>query len=46
MTTPATWLRCYRCWSQNLVAQVQYEGRLKVDPQTGEANDAVEESPH
>jgi hypothetical protein len=42
--TPATWLRCYRCWSQNLEAQVHYEGTLKVNPETGEANEAVEET--
>jgi hypothetical protein len=43
MTTPASWLRCYRCWSQNLEAQVHYEARLKVSPNTGEANEALEE---
>ena len=37
------WLRCYRCWSQNLEVQLHYEGILKVDPQTGEAVDPVEE---
>ena len=35
--TSASWLRCYRCWSQNLEVQVHYEGVLKVDPDTGEA---------
>ena len=41
--TAASWLRCYRCWSQNLEVQVHYEGVLKVDPETGEAIDPVEE---
>jgi hypothetical protein len=27
MTTPASWLRCYRCWSQNLEVQVHLRGR-------------------
>ena len=44
MTTAASWLRCYRCWSQNLEAQVHYEGALKVDAQTGEARDPDEET--
>ena len=35
MTTPASWLRCYRCWSQSLEVQVHYERALKVDPETG-----------
>src|SRR2546421_12917436 len=41
--TAASWLRCYRCWSQNLEVQVHYEGVLKVDPETGEAVGPVEE---
>jgi hypothetical protein len=44
MTTPASWLRCYRCWSQNLEVQVHYEGALKVDAETGEALDPDEET--
>jgi hypothetical protein len=35
--TQASWLRCYRCWSQNLEVQLHYEGILKVDADTGEA---------
>ena len=42
--TNASWLRCYRCWSQNLEAQVHYEGVLKVDPETGDAMEPVEEA--
>ena len=37
------WLRCYRCWSQRLEAQVHYDAILKVDQETGEAADRVEE---
>ncbi len=39
----AAWLRCYRCWSQRLEAQVHYDAILKVDPASGEAADRVEE---
>ena len=41
--TRSSWLRCYRCWSQNLEVQLHYEGILKVDPGSGEAVDPVEE---
>ena len=41
-TAPA-WLRCYRCWSQDLEVQVHYEGIHKIDPQTGERADVVDE---
>ncbi len=44
MTSPASWLRCYRCWSQNLQVQVHYEGIFNVEAETGEANEAVEET--
>ena len=39
----SSWLRCYRCWSQSLEVQLHYEGILKVDPDTGEAVEPVEE---
>ena len=39
----SAWLRCYRCWSQRLEAQVHYDAILKVDPESGEAADRVEE---
>src|ERR671928_96732 len=35
--TSASWLRCYRCWSQNLEVQVHYEGVLKVGPEAGDS---------
>jgi len=41
--TRSSWLRCYRCWSQSLEVQLHYEGILKVDPETGEAVEPVEE---
>ena len=41
--TQSSWLRCYRCWSQNLEVQLHYEGILTVDSSTGEAVDPVEE---
>ena len=41
--TASSWLRCYRCWSQNLEVQVHYEGVLRVDPDTAEAVEPVEE---
>jgi hypothetical protein len=41
--TASSWLRCYRCWSRNLEVQVHYEGILKVDADSGEAIDPVEE---
>jgi hypothetical protein len=37
------WLRCYRCWSQDLEVQVHYEGIHRIDPQTGERADVVDE---
>ena len=40
---PASWLRCYRCWSHNLEVQVHYEGIHRIDPATGERGDVVEE---
>jgi hypothetical protein len=41
--TASSWLRCYRCWSTNLEVQVRYEGILKVDSQSGEAVNPVDE---
>jgi hypothetical protein len=38
-----SWLRCYRCWSQDLEVQVHYEGIHKIDPQTGERAEVVDE---
>jgi len=38
-----SWLRCYRCWSTDLEVQVHYEGIHKIDPETGERAEAVDE---
>src|SRR2546430_15459608 len=40
---PGAWLRCYPCWSQRLEAQVHYDAILRVDSESGEAEDRVEE---
>jgi hypothetical protein len=37
------WLRCYRCWSQNLEAQVHYDAILKINPLNGEPGERVDE---
>jgi hypothetical protein len=44
VSTPVSWLRCYRCWSHNLEVHVHYEGVLKVDAETGDADEPVEET--
>src|SRR3954447_24373611 len=41
--TTSSWLRCYRCWSTNLEVQVHYEGIHRIDPDTGERADVVDE---
>jgi hypothetical protein len=42
-TEVRSWLRCYRCWSQNLEVQLHYEGIHRIDPDTGERTDVVDE---
>jgi hypothetical protein len=37
------WLRCYRCWSQNLEAQVHYDAILRINADTGEPSERVDE---
>src|SRR3954447_6947433 len=37
------WLRCYRCWSTDLEVQVHYEGIHRIDPETGERAEVVDE---
>ena len=37
------WLRCYRCWSRRLEAQVHYDAVLRIDPDTGEPSERVDE---
>jgi hypothetical protein len=43
VTSIKPWLRCYRCWSTDLEVQVHYEGIHKIDPETGERADVVDE---
>ena len=38
-----SWLRCYRCWSQNLEVQVHYEGIHRIDADTGDRGEVVDE---
>jgi hypothetical protein len=38
-----SWLRCYRCWSQELEVQVHYEGIHRIDPASGERGEVVDE---
>ncbi len=37
------WLRCYRCWSTDLEVQVHYDGIHRIDPDTGERAEVVDE---
>jgi hypothetical protein len=37
------WLRCYRCWSQNLEAQVHYDAILRIDPESGGFSERLDE---
>ena len=41
-TKVRSWLRCYRCWSQNLEVQVHYGGNT-VDADAGERGEVVDE---
>jgi hypothetical protein len=38
-----SWLRCYRCWSRQLEAQVHSDAVLRIDPDTGEPAEATDE---
>ena len=39
----SAWLRCYRCWSQNLEIQVHYDAIRRIDPETGIPTEGIEE---
>jgi len=39
----SAWLRCYRCWSQNLEIQIHYDAIRRVDPETGIPAEGIEE---
>jgi hypothetical protein len=42
-TDRSAWFRCYRCWSQRLEAQVHYDAIIRIDPETGESSERVDE---
>jgi len=39
----SAWLRCYRCWSQNLEIQIHYDAIRRVDPESGVPAEGVDE---
>ena len=39
----SAWLRCYRCWSQNLEIQIHYDAIRRVEPDTGFPTEGVDE---
>lgn len=39
----SAWLRCYRCWSRRLEAQVHYDAVLRIDPDTAEPLERIDE---
>jgi hypothetical protein len=39
----SAWLRCYRCWSQNLEIQIHYDAIRRVEPDTGAPTEGVDE---
>lgn len=41
--TGKPWLRCYRCWSQNLEVQVHYDSVMRLDPDSGVPNEKIDE---
>lgn len=39
----SAWLRCYRCWAQELEVQVHYDAILRIDPDTAEPSERIDE---
>jgi hypothetical protein len=39
----SAWLRCYRCWSQNLEIQIHYDAIRRVDPDSGALAEGIDE---
>ncbi|MGZ5308434.1 MAG: hypothetical protein ACXWDQ_06045 [Solirubrobacterales bacterium] len=39
----SAWLRCYRCWSEELEVQLHYEAILRIDPETGSPTERLDE---
>ena len=38
-----SWLRCYRCWARDLEVQLHYDAILRIDPESGEPADRLDE---
>ena len=39
----SAWLRCYRCWARDLEVQLHYDAILRIDPETGEPAERIDE---
>jgi hypothetical protein len=39
----SAWLRCYRCWSQNLEIQIHYDAIRRVEPDSGIPTEGIDE---
>ena len=39
----SSWLRCYRCWARDLEVQLHYDAILRVDPDSGEPSERLDE---
>ena len=39
----SAWLRCYRCWAQDLEVQMHYDAILRIDPESGEPSERLDE---
>ena len=39
----SAWLRCYRCWSQNLKIQIHYDAIRRIDPESGVPTEGIDE---
>jgi hypothetical protein len=39
----SSWLRCYRCWARDLEVQLHYDAILRIDPETAEPSERVDE---
>jgi len=39
----SSWLRCYRCWARDLEVQLHYDAILRIDPDSGEPSERLDE---
>ena len=39
----SSWLRCYRCWATDLEVQLHYDAILRIDPESGEPAERLDE---